>query len=97
MYAAALREVREETGVDVPLGNLSVVHVLHNNIDSEYINVFFRAEKWIGDPSNKEPDKCDEVGWFSWSDLPHPTVPHVEIALKKVQEGILYSEAGWNT
>ena len=44
--AAAVREAKEETGVDA-FSDLVVKHVLHNNIDW-HINVFFLAKKVNG-------------------------------------------------
>lgn len=96
MSAAAVREAKEEVGVDVQAGDLVVKHVLHNNIDSAYINAFFLATKWSGEPSNAEPDKCDDARWFPVDQLPAPMVPHVELALKHIRENVFYSEAGWD-
>lgn len=96
LSAAAVREAREETGVDVHASDLVVKHIMHNNLDSTYINAFFFATKWSGEPSNVEPDKCDDARWFAFDQLPTPIVPHVELALKHIQENVFYSEEGWN-
>jgi 8-oxo-dGTP diphosphatase len=95
MSAAAVREAKEETGIDVLASDLVVKHVMYNNIDSTYINVFFLATKWGGEPSNAEPDKCDDARWFRIDELPQPIVPHVGLALKRIQENVFYSEEGW--
>ena len=96
MSAAAVREAKEEAGVDVLASDLVMKHIMYNNIDSAYINAFFSATKWSGEPSNAEPDKSDDARWFPIAELPVPIVPHVGLALKYIQENIFYSEEGWN-
>ncbi len=96
-HSAMLREAKEETGVDIAPADLSGVHVLHNNDGIEYIDIFFRATKWEGEPKNMEPQKSDDAGWFALDALPSPITPHVESALKHIQNNGVYSEWGWNS
>ncbi len=89
---AVIREGKEEAGVDIRPDALSGKHILHNNDGMEYIQVFFKAEAWTGEPKNMEPDKCDDSGWFPLRDLPQPMIPHVAQALQNIQNDVLYSD-----
>lgn len=78
---AAAREAKEEVGVEISSSDLAVVGVMHRRAVEARIDFFITAEHWAGEPRNMEPDKCDEVAWFSKSDLPVDTIPYVHRAL----------------
>jgi 8-oxo-dGTP diphosphatase len=93
---AAIREAKEEAGIDVDIMDVSVVHVQHNNQELEYFNFFCTASKWSGEPRNAEPEHCAEVSWYPIHDLPENTIGYIRDVLMKVEEGIFYSNWGWN-
>ncbi len=95
--SAMIREAKEEVGVDIEPEDLHGVHVLHNNDGIEYIDIFFKATKWSGEPKNMEPKKCDDAGWFACDSLPTPMAPHVAHALVHVRNGVIYSDWVCNT
>ncbi len=41
-----------------------------------------------------EPDKCEDLNWFAWDNLPENTVFHANEAFKCIQKGIFYHEIG---
>lgn len=87
---AAIRETKEEVDATVQSEDLRIVHTMHRmNI---YIDFFFVADKWEGEPRNAELDKCDEVGWFPIDGLPENMVPSVRHAIEQYQKGITFSE-----
>jgi hypothetical protein len=43
-----------------------------------------------------EPDRCDDLKWFSLSSLPKNIMDYVGVAIKNYQKGIIYSEYGWD-
>ena len=93
---AAVREAFEEVGVTIDPENLRVVHVMHRYGEkAERIEFFLVAEKWEGEPQNKEPDKCDDIGWFSLDDLPTNMVPKSKYALEQYLAGNIFSEYDW--
>lgn len=81
--AAAIRELREETGLVVEEGDLAWLGVVHRLSDTNRIDFFFRAVRWEGKPAILEPGKCDRLGWHGREDLPRPMVGYVERALNQ--------------
>jgi hypothetical protein len=57
---------------------------------------FFVATTWKGQPENKEPNKCNELGWFLLVQLPQDMVLYVRSAIELYQASIPYSEFDWN-
>ena len=93
---AAAREALEEVGVSIEPEDLKVVHVMHRyGQKAERIEFFLVAGKWQGEPENKEPDKCDDIGWFSLDSLPVNMVPKSEHALEQYLKGEIFSEYDW--
>lgn len=92
---AMVRETKEEAGIDISTADLHCAHVMHRNSDDSRIDFFFTADKWQGEPINKEPDKCDELKWFPMHSLPLNTVPYVRNAIERYSQGSIYSEFGW--
>ena len=64
---SAQRELFEEAGVLVAEADLECFHAYLNSSDTNnpFIGFMFRAAKWCGKPTNKEPEKCARAGFFS--------------------------------
>ena len=58
--AAAIREAREEAGIEIRPSDIEVVGVMHRRAGDERVSFFLAASKWSGDIVNAEPDKCDD-------------------------------------
>lgn len=93
---AALRETLEEVGLRIdPLIAEFAQVMIRRKAGEEWIDFFFLARQWKGDPKVMEVDKCDEVGWFNIDDLPKNTIPFIKKALNNFKVGIKYSEFGF--
>ena len=92
---AAAREAKEEAGVGIAIDDLELKLVTHALSDKEYVNFYFEAKRWEGEPKNMEPGKCDDLSWFPLDALPNNTVPYVRDAIRCYREGVRYSEWGW--
>jgi mutator protein MutT len=92
---AVIREMREETGVILEKKDLQLAHVLHRKQDGDRIDLFFVADKWTGQPTIAEPDKCDDIQWFPIKNLPNNTIPYIKQAAEKIIKKTLYSEFGF--
>jgi len=93
-----IREAKEEAGITLKPGNLTVVHVMHHKSDvdaSERVNVYFLARKWEGEITNGEPEKCEELEWFDVHNLPPNIIDAVRKVINNVLKKIPYSEYGW--
>jgi 8-oxo-dGTP pyrophosphatase MutT (NUDIX family) len=93
---AVIREAKEEAGITLSRHGLHIAHIMHRKCpNAEYIDTFFVAKNWTGEITNKEPHKCDDLSWFSLSELPVNIMPYISQAILCVTSGIFYSEYGW--
>ena len=92
---AMIREAREEVGISLSPQQLEHVVTVHRNSDTERVDLFFHAREYLGEVSNREPEKCGGLSWASFTDAPSPLVPYVEAATKAWMDGVHYIELGW--
>ncbi len=90
-----VREVREELGVRLNPHTVRFAHVMHAASGAGRVAFFFVADDWVGTPINQEPNKCIEIAWFGWDDLPDPMVPYARVALNHIRAGTSFSTFGW--
>ena len=95
VIAAAIREAKEEAGVTIRSQHLEVVGVMHRKSNDERVDFFLATTVWSGEPSNREPDKCDELAWFPVTALPDNMIPYVRRALDNYQQGVWFEAFGW--
>lgn len=94
---AMIREAVEEGGIKLKPEDIHVAHTMHrkSSDDLEYIDFFLVADKWEGEPTITEPEKCDEIKWFSLNNLPDNLLPYVKKAIDCIQNNITFSEFDW--
>lgn len=80
----AIREAREELGIEVRLAELNLVHVMHH---SGRLGLFFSVERWSGTITNGEPEKCKTLEWVPRDALPVNTVDYARAALRAIDHG----------
>jgi len=68
---------------------------MHRRSNDERVDFFLATTVWPGEPSNREPDKCDELAWFPVDALPGNTIPYVRRALDNYQHGVWFETFGW--
>jgi 8-oxo-dGTP diphosphatase len=93
--AAAIREAREEAGIEIAPADLSVVGVMHRTDMDERIDFFVTADKWSGEIVNAEPEKCSELAWYDLNALPENVIPYVRRALQNYRDGVWFDSVGW--
>jgi len=79
----ARRETLEEVGIKIK--NLEFGPYTNDIFDKEgkhYITLFILSSYDSGNPTIKEPDKTEEIGWFSFENLPTPLFVPIENLLK---------------
>ncbi|MDT3672240.1 MAG: NUDIX domain-containing protein [Aromatoleum sp.] len=94
LRTAAVREMREETGLCFDADSLTYVGVVHRLSDTNRVDFFCRAPDCPAEPRNLEPDKCDELRWFERDRLPADVVPYIRAALD-AGAGPWVIELGW--
>ncbi|MBM4425410.1 MAG: NUDIX domain-containing protein [Chloroflexi bacterium] len=95
---AAIREASEEVGVTIQPQNFNVIGIMHRKSNDERIDFFLTNTIWSGELTNREPNKCDELTWFSVNSLPANTIPYIRCALEnyqKHQQSMWFEEFGW--
>lgn len=94
---AAIREAKEEVGLDLAPTAIETAHVMHhrNPGGTARIGMFFVTRGEVGEPVNKEPHKCAELAWFPPDDLPENTVPYAAAGIRAVTAGHPFSLNGW--
>ena len=86
ILAAASRELLEETGVGCLAEELKLAGVLQRDTDPPRLAFFFVAERWRGEPYNREPDKCAALVWAN-----------VEAMRGEIVEYVYQGIAGWQS
>jgi 8-oxo-dGTP diphosphatase len=71
--ACAVRETREETGVEVAnVRALGYTNDVFEESGLHYITLWMAAEHVAGEATVAAPYEASEVGWYPWDALPEP-------------------------
>lgn len=92
---ATCREAKEEVGVDIAPEQLKFLHVVDRHDEIDWVDFYFEAQQWQGEPYNAEPDMHSELAWLDPNNLPDNVIPSVRNALQAIDKGENYSEYGW--
>ena len=84
---AAIREVREETGVEVGLGSLTGLYTLRKD-DHTLLCYVFLGTIERGLPAVPPTGEIAEVGWFDCDMLPEPRTSLVAPAVEDARAGL---------
>ncbi|WP_058853888.1 NUDIX hydrolase [Nocardia jinanensis] len=95
VVAALVREAKEEIGVTIDPAAVGFAHIMHNSASGGRVAFFFRVELWEGEPSNMEPDKCDDLAWFDFEALSDRMIPYCREALHHIAADRRFSIYGW--
>lgn len=88
----AIREAREEAGVTIDPKDLTLVHVLRRDAEKNRISFFFICRNWQGEIINLETDKCSELTWFTYNNIPAQTVDYIEYASREIIRNVLLGD-----
>jgi len=90
---AIIREAKEETGIDLDITGLKLIHTMNRRIPGdERVDFFFTTKKWRGEPKIMESEKCNDLGWFKLNNLPDNIIPYIKQAMDSFLNNINYSE-----
>ena len=85
-----IREAKEEIGIDIKRENTDLIFTLGASENSNYICLFFKANKFDGDIKIMEPEKCSELKFFDIDNLPENLVPELRTFLEDRKNGLIY-------
>jgi 8-oxo-dGTP pyrophosphatase MutT (NUDIX family) len=91
---AAVRETKEEIGLDISINDLQHVHTCHR-VDSNrrtYFDFYFHTELKNGKPKNMEPQKHSDPEWFDLKSLPSNTMDYMLEVITHWQNNVMFSE-----
>ncbi len=80
--------------------DLRFVHAVHaaGSGPEPRLGMFLQARRWVGEPVNREPEKCAAVQWFPIDQLPDDLIEYPAIRIRAFLDGrAQLSEHGWNT
>ncbi|WP_282942056.1 NUDIX domain-containing protein [Paenibacillus sp. RC67] len=96
VVSAAIREAKEEAGVDIDPSEIKVVGVMHRkNTSSEWVDFYLLVNTWRGTITNVEPHKCEELRWFSLRELPNNMIPYIRKAIEREHKQMWFESHGW--
>jgi 8-oxo-dGTP diphosphatase len=76
VHEGIIREVLEETGTKIKVGDLQLLSVTNDIVpDAHFVTIGFLCEKFEGELRVTEPDEIVEWRWFPLNDLPTPMYP----------------------
>lgn len=72
VISGAIREIKEETNLDVSAENIKVVSSMHRITPWDWHSTEFVlvCKKFSGTPQIMESDKCSDLHWFNLDNLP---------------------------
>lgn len=73
---AAIKEAREEAGVEIALEDLQFIHV--DYMRDKYVNFYFKVTTWQGEPIIGEPHLASESVWVGIDELPTDTIAQLK-------------------
>lgn len=95
---SAIREAKEEVGIEINEKDLQFLQVMHRKVNkNEYIDFVFLAKKWEGTPIINEPEECDELIWIEKTDMPDNVILFIKSLLDEYFDDKMnsYVSKGW--
>ena len=87
--ACAIREVKEEAGIDIKNPEVISVHNCRNE-HAHFVTIGLLVREWEGEPQVLEPDEMVEWQWFDLDHLPYPRYfPSFEV-IENYRQGKYY-------
>ena len=92
-YEAAVREAREELGIEIAVQDIMDTFVANRKNKSlpSYYDVYFELAKYTGTITIKEQEKCSELVWCDPNNLPDDMIDFEKEAMQNNVNGIKFS------
>lgn len=91
---AMIREAKEETNLDILKEDLELKFVCNSSqgADRNYVGFYFQAKNYSGKINVNEPDKCTDLTFYEYDNLPDNIIPYIDKVLKMIKNGENYLE-----
>lgn len=89
---AIIREAHEEAGIVIEKENVEIVELMHRFTTDERMDFYIVCEKWNGNITNMELNKCDLLKWFKINELPDNTIPYIRRAINNYRNSVVFDE-----
>ena len=86
---AMIREAKEEIDLNLSVENLKLAHVSYrpkHDETGDRVDFFFQIPRGGIKITNTEPDKCSELVWVEWFNLPENMPSHVRKIIQLIAE-----------
>lgn len=94
---AVIREAKEELGIEVLKQDVSFSTCSYTKFEERPYNFYyFKVSKFSKIPTIKEPEKCLDLRWFEFENLPQNLILDVRIILNNHTKGVKFVELGWD-
>lgn len=61
------------------------------------LGLFFETRHWVGEPANREPDKCSAIAWFPLNALPDQLIEYPAAGIHAYRHNLTFGALGWPT
>ncbi|MFI7002243.1 NUDIX domain-containing protein [Nocardia sp. NPDC050175] len=97
VLTAVIREAEEEIGVRVERDDVRMVASMHiQSPPGQALIVFiFHTDTWSGEPQNLEPDRCSDLRWFDFDDIPEETILSTRAGIDMFRRKQHFGLYGW--
>jgi len=83
IYSAVVKAAKDEVNIDIDKNDLEIVQVMHRKWSGgEYIDYFFKAEKYSGEIKNNEPEICEFLEWKKFEYPIDNLEEYINVAIK---------------
>ena len=89
---AIVREALEEVGIKIKEEDLQYVCMVRRGDNNNYINFFLTTDKYEGEPTIIEKDKCDDLIWCDINNIPENTIIAEKRAINNYLNGLSFDE-----
>ena len=89
---AIIRETKEEIGVNIKAEDINISSMIRRGNNDNYFNFFLTTNKFEGEPSIMEPNKCEELLWCDINNLPENTIVAEKRDIYNYLNNIIFDE-----
>jgi len=87
VITAIIRTAKTEVNIEIRPEDLEIVQVIHQNSEGiEYINYFFKSNKYYGKINNNELEFCEKLEWVDFKYPIENMMEYINIAIKNYIE-----------